>query len=174
MDLMAKKIVNHLDSIEAPLSFTVIVPGWLEDRGYQTLTSSAHKRAHWVIAKADHGFCDGAQHQRRDRYRSSPYDTAIFILQNKAGAVRYGKTGHETEQELRAAFAKAIPTNAAAMRRMRDGRGFGDEDGGGGVYRGKKKNRTGDGVLKRRQEERAKKREKDGRRKRTYKEGSIT
>ena len=156
MKLMAEKIVDILKNRDAPLSFTVIVPGWLEDAGYQILSSSQYKRAHWLIAKADHGFCDGAQHQRKDRYRTSPYDTAVLILQNAAGALKYNNTGEETEKQLRAAFAKAIPTQAAAKRRMRDGRGFGDEDGGGGVYQGKKRKRTGEGVVKRRYDERKK------------------
>ena len=33
------------------------------------------------------------------------------------------------EQALRAAFATAVPTEAEAERRLRDGRGFGDLDG---------------------------------------------
>ncbi len=77
---MARKI-EKLMSHNSPLSFVVIVPGWLEDLGYQTLCSSKYLRAQWMIAKVDHGFCDGAQHQRRDRFRVSPFDTAVFILQ---------------------------------------------------------------------------------------------
>ena len=97
----------------------------------------------------------------------------FFILQNKAGAVRYGKTGHETEQSF------APPLRRRSLRMLLQGVecAMGEDSEtrtAEEVYRGKKKNRTGDGVLKRRQEERAKKKRKDGRRKRTYKEGSIT
>ena len=49
------------------LSFVVVVPGWTEDPGWQLLRKSRFKRAEWLIARDDHGFCDGAQHQRRDR-----------------------------------------------------------------------------------------------------------
>jgi len=137
-----------IPSYEKPLSFVVVVPGWLEDEGYNLMSSSSSKRAHWLIAKEEHGFCDGAQHQRRDRFRSSPYDTAIFVLQNEAGALKW-PVNTSVETELRRAFAAGVPTASAIARRKRDGRGFADEDGGGGVYKGKKKRRTGQGVVQR-------------------------
>jgi hypothetical protein len=39
------------------------------------LEGSPYKRAQYLIAEPDHGFCDGAQHQRQDRFRASPYDS---------------------------------------------------------------------------------------------------
>lgn len=45
------------------------------------------------------------------------------------------------EVPLRRAMARAIPTEMMRLRRLRDGRGHGDLDGGGGVYRGKKANK---------------------------------
>jgi hypothetical protein len=45
------------------------------------------------------------------------------------------------EAPLRRAMARAIPTEMMKMRRLRDGRGHADLDGGGGVYKGKKANR---------------------------------
>ena len=45
------------------------------------------------------------------------------------------------EVSLRNAFAAGLPTDAMRERRLREGRGFGDRDGGGGVYKGKKKNK---------------------------------
>ena len=134
-------------------SFVVIVPVWLEESSYQQMVQSNFLVNHWIIAKADHGFCDGAQHQRRDRYRVSPYDTAIFILQNKAGRIQY-PLPENLQNDLRAAFATGVPTEAAMKRRKRDGRGETDEDGGGGVYKGKKRNRTGAGVEQRKSKER--------------------
>ena len=142
-----------------PLSFTIIVPGWQEDEAFQRLLSSRYLRAFWLIPKEDHGFCDGAQHQRRDRYRESPYDTAVFVLQNDSGFARWAPNA-TIEAKLRCAFATGRPTEAAMRRRKRDGRGFADQDGGGGKYRGKKRNRTGKGVEQRRQEERLRNRKK--------------
>ena len=92
------------------------------------------------------------QHQRRDRYRESPYDTAVFVLQNDAGGEAF-RVPARFEETVRGAFALAVPTEAAKERRRKAGRGFGDADGGGGVYRGKKAKRTGEGVVKRRTQE---------------------
>lgn len=123
-----------------PLSFTVVVPGWLEDAAYQKLCRSEQLRAKWIIAKNDHGFCDGAQHQRRDRFRESPFDTVVFVLQNDAGNARWAPS-LECEEQLRLAFATGFPTHAASERRLKAGRGFADQDGGGGVYKGRKRGR---------------------------------
>jgi phosphorylated CTD-interacting factor 1 len=142
-----------------PFSFVVIVPVWLEESSYQAMCNSKFKVHHYIIAKADHGFCDGAQHQRRDRYRVSPYDTAVFILQNKSGSSKFVPPP-TFESDLRIAFATGVPTEAAIQRRKRDGRGETDEDGGGGVYKGRKRNRTGAGVEQRRGNERVTKRGK--------------
>jgi phosphorylated CTD-interacting factor 1 len=156
---MVKTIESRLSEDNVPFSFVVVVPVWLEESSYQHMCHSQYKVKHWIIAKADHGFCDGAQHQRRDRYRVSPYDTAIFVLQNKAGRIHYVPSP-KLEQELRDAFATGVPTDAAIQRRKRDGRGETDEDGGGGVYKGKKRNRTGAGVEQRKLQERQSKQKK--------------
>ena len=106
-----------------------------------------------MVAKEDHGFCSGAQHQDRDRYRTSPFDTVIFVLQNTAGAAKWHANA-AAESDFRLGMADAVPTQQARDRRARIGKGNGDEDGGGGVYRGKKRNRTGAGVSARKRQER--------------------
>ena len=156
MMAMVNKIQTLLSQQHIPFSFVVIVPVWLEEESYQIMCQSPFTVQHWIIHKADHGFCDGAQHQRRDRYRVSPYDTAVLVLQNDAGRSEF-PVPSTLEQELRQAFATGVPTMAAMERRKRDGRGDMDEDGGGGVYKGKKRNRTGAGVEQRRSQERASK-----------------
>ncbi|KAI2491094.1 hypothetical protein MHU86_23476 [Fragilaria crotonensis] len=120
---MVSKIESLLLNDETvPFSFVVIVPVWLEESSYQAMAASKYKTHHYIIAKADHGFCDGAQHQRRDRYRVSPYDTAVFILQNTAGKTKFVPSC-TFEADLRRAFATGVPTEAAILRRKRDGRG---------------------------------------------------
>ena len=97
-----------------------------------------------AVAAKDHGYCSGAQHQRKDRYLEAPYDTIVFILQNTQGKKEYGKSvtsqsGRiQFESDLRIAFSMAVPSDAMRLRRLKEGRGFGDLDGGGGVYKGKK------------------------------------
>ena len=146
-------MVDQLDRIfeegrSRPLSFAVIVPAWLEDSSYQRLCAHKFLVEHFLISKQDHGFCDGAQHQRRDRYRASPYDTAFFLLQNTHGKRKW-PSGPQFERDLRRAFAAGVPTTAMVKRRKKRGRGFADEDGGGGVYKGRKQNKRGGSVNKR-------------------------
>ncbi len=100
-------------------------------------------RAAWLVAAADHGFTDGAQHQRQDRFRAAPFDTCVFVLQNEAGARRWPANA-SIELELREAMAQAVPTPAAVARRLARGRGDADADGGGKkVYKGKNANKCG-------------------------------
>lgn len=100
-----------------------------------------------AVAANDHGYCSGAQHQRKDRYLEAPYDTIVYVLQNKRGREVHGASistpegAARFEKELRTAFSTAIPTEAMKQRRLKEGRGFGDLDGGGGVYKGKKENK---------------------------------
>jgi hypothetical protein len=71
----------------------------------------------------------------------------LYILQNKEGRNIYGvnltaaKGTSQFEEDLRKAFSMAIPSVAMRERRIKEGRGFGDLDGGGGVYKGKKINK---------------------------------
>eukprot|EP00471_Norrisiella_sphaerica_P012012 CAMPEP_0184503582 /NCGR_PEP_ID=MMETSP0113_2-20130426/51963_1 /TAXON_ID=91329 /ORGANISM="Norrisiella sphaerica, Strain BC52" /LENGTH=414 /DNA_ID=CAMNT_0026893107 /DNA_START=2068 /DNA_END=3312 /DNA_ORIENTATION=+ len=120
------------------LTFVVIVPGWKDEESWTLLSSSPFLKAKWIVAKKDHGFCDGAQHQRKDRYRESPYDTGVFILQTPSAAEQW-KITDALEMELKEAMAKAVPTPAAQFRRKKEGRGMADADGGGGVYKGRKR-----------------------------------
>jgi len=90
MQLM-EAMAAHLEALLAapdsgPLSFAVVVPGWTEVPSWAALSSSSYLRRTLLVAKADHGYCDGAQHQRQDRFRDAPYDTAVFFLQNAEGA----------------------------------------------------------------------------------------
>ena len=103
-----------------------------------------------LIAAKDHGYVTGAQHQRKDRFLEAPFDTGVFVVANDAGKKKFLPNQscseedfvHNFETELRIAFRFAIPTDAEKIRRLNEGRGFGDRDGGGGVYKGKKKKRN--------------------------------
>ena len=62
------------------------------------------------------------------------------MLQNAAGARKW-VADRAFEEALLQAFAHSVPSSQAMERRMKEGRGFADADGGGGVYKGKKKKR---------------------------------
>lgn len=160
MIAMVTHIHNLLQHATGPMSFVIVIPGWLDDPSYVALNASAYKQTFFLVAAADHGFCDGAQHQRQDRFRDSTYDTGVFVLQNQRGSTMWPvirtakskdgvvddlKSDVSVEELLRRAMANAIPTEMMRLRRLRDGRGSSDLDGGGGVYKGKKVNRNNDG-----------------------------
>ena len=160
MIAMVTHIHNLLEHATGPMSFVIIIPGWLDDPSYVALDASLYKQTFFLVAAADHGFCDGAQHQRQDRFRDSTYDTGVFVLQNQRGSTTWPvirtakskdglvddlKSDVSVEEPLRRAMANAIPTEMMRLRRLRDGRGSSDLDGGGGVYKGKKVNRNNGG-----------------------------
>ena len=149
-----------------PLSFVVVVPSgksWNQAAFYTALSSSIYLRRTIGIPKEEHGFCDGASFQRQDRFRDSPYDTVVFLLQNKAGAVKW-PCDKGIENRIRAGFAAGIPTEGMRLRQAKAGKGTADECRG--VYKGANKNKTGEGVMKRkRQEEKERRMEKKRKRK---------
>jgi phosphorylated CTD-interacting factor 1 len=101
------------------LTFAIALPGWGELEGRAGLLLSPLKRLSMRIAAADHGFVDGAAHARRDPFRASPYDTDVVVLQTAAAARKNPLDACALEQELRAAFAACVPSEAAARRQGR-------------------------------------------------------
>ncbi|KAJ3134713.1 mRNA (2'-O-methyladenosine-N(6)-)-methyltransferase [Physocladia obscura] len=143
MEKAAIHVESLLEKAEASkkaLSFVVILPGWEECTCWALMKNSKWLQTMTILPPGNHGFLDGAQHQRQDKYRPSPYPTGFFFLQTKAATTKWPVT--ETKVAiLRYAMLISMPSEAEAARRMRAGRGFGTLDGGGGVYKGKKKRR---------------------------------
>mmetsp|Transcript_28 Transcript_28/g.55 ORF Transcript_28/g.55 Transcript_28/m.55 type:complete len:487 (-) Transcript_28:1071-2531(-) len=132
---MMQAMVQHMEHLltrpeAGPLSFCVVVPGWTEVPSWDLLMKSKFKTNIIMIAKEDHGYCDGAQHQRQDRFRDSPYDTAIFFLQNAQGAKSWPLPS-TAEADLKAAFAKSIPSEGARARIVGKKTRWGAHEGGG-------------------------------------------
>ena len=89
MTAMAERIEKALKTAEKdeqPLSFVVFVPGWTDEPSWSAMKTSDFCRSHFVVAAGDHGYCDGAAHQRKDVYRTSVYDTGVFVLQSSRAA----------------------------------------------------------------------------------------
>jgi len=81
MDAMASRLEKLLVAAQekaAPLSFVVFVPGWEECECWKALKSSQFLRGELLVAAADHGYCDGASHQRNDSFRVSCYDSGKY------------------------------------------------------------------------------------------------
>jgi|TARA_B110000259_G_scaffold155062_1_gene175955 hypothetical protein len=108
-----EKALREADKNEEPLSFTVFVPGWSDEPAWQKLVTSKFTRNNFIVAAADHGYCDGAAHQRKSSFRSSTYDTGVFFLCSKkalgtqSGKKVTAKGGSVFETEIRTAFAGA-------------------------------------------------------------------
>jgi phosphorylated CTD-interacting factor 1 len=91
MQRMAEKMESLLEAASAGLTFIVIVPAWTQLAFWKSLDESRWRRAPvLLVPAADHGYCDGAQHQRKpaERHRPSSFDTGVFVLQNDAAHAR--------------------------------------------------------------------------------------
>jgi phosphorylated CTD-interacting factor 1 len=131
MTRAAEAIENALvdaDTHDAPLSFVVFVPGWTDEKAWNALTGSRFLKNTFVVAAADHGYCDGAAHQRKASFRSSTYDTGVFALCSRkaeatiAGKRFVAKNGASFEADVREALAGARMSDAAAVKKTVGGR----------------------------------------------------
>mmetsp|Transcript_8464 Transcript_8464/g.24271 ORF Transcript_8464/g.24271 Transcript_8464/m.24271 type:complete len:531 (+) Transcript_8464:145-1737(+) len=121
MDAMADRLLWLLSTAEncsAPLSFVVFIPGWVECKCWSVLKSSPFLRGELLIAAKDHGYCDGASHQRKDSFRISCYDTGVFFVQTNSASQKWVVSG-DLMEDLRRAMALSVPTESAAKRQMR-------------------------------------------------------
>lgn len=114
-------LLERAELAKQPLTFVYVMPGWKETRAFATLTASAFLRASVLIAAADHGYCDGASHQRRDPYRQSPYDTCVFVLRTSRAAASDATAFDPVafDAAVRVAMRVAVPTTAQAKRQNR-------------------------------------------------------
>ena len=143
IDAMAERVIALLSAAQragAPLTFTIVLPGWTDCVGYQRLggdadaadaaavdaaiadaaadaDSNVHAngrhpflRASLLLAAADHGFVDGAAHRRPRTHRESPYDTRLFVLQTDAAAAEWPATA-PVMARIRRAFASCTPSD---------------------------------------------------------------
>ena len=124
-DAIARTARQALAALEAAereglaLSYAIFLPGWEEAEGWNRLKGSKLLEKFVLVAAQDHGYCDGASHQRRDPFRGAQYDTGVFILRTSK-ARRRRPLGDGFEAALRGAMAAAIPTEAAAERARRE------------------------------------------------------
>merc|ERR1712129_92050 len=99
VDEIMDKAVQHCNGCLASasrsnkaLSFCMVFPHWPEASSCEHLHNSKWKTASLAIPSSSHGFCDGAQHMRRERHRISPYDTDVVFLQTTAAEKRWQPT----------------------------------------------------------------------------------
>ncbi|CAM9678153.1 unnamed protein product, partial [Hapterophycus canaliculatus] len=122
---MAKHMEDLLQGTSKPLTFVVVIPCWEDSAGWMRLRDSAFLSKHFKLDQKDHGYCEGKQHLRRNRYRLASFHTSVFFLQTEAARQQQGaRTLEQACQELQRAFA---------LRQENGGSG----GGGGGDDRGR-------------------------------------
>lgn len=57
-----------------------------------SLRESRYCVRHVVCRAQEHGYCEGGQHLRPTRYKTSRFDTSVFFLQNKAAQRKWPVT----------------------------------------------------------------------------------
>ena len=112
IDASATQLLSLLSAAQQsaePLCFAVVLPGWEDCAGYRELLAAPLLRRTLLVAAADHGYVDGAQHVRPRAYRASTYDTRLFILQSDAHAAAH-PLDDEAMARLETALAECTPS----------------------------------------------------------------
>ena len=120
-----ERVLTEASENDAPLTFVVFVPGWTDEWAWSALNNSRFLVTKFVVAAADHGYCDGAAHQRKASFRSSTYDTGVFALCSpKAQSTVAGKrfraqNGAVFERDVREAFAGARLSEGSLVKHVK-------------------------------------------------------
>ena len=112
IDASARRLLSLLAAAQSsaePLCFAVVLPGWEDCAGYRALLAAPLLRRTLLVAAADHGYVDGAQHVRPRAYRASTYDTRLFVLQSDAHAAAH-PLDDEAMARLETALAECTPS----------------------------------------------------------------
>ena len=88
--------------------------------GWQALKSSPYCVKHLRFKAQDHGYCEGSQHLRPTRYKTSRFDSSLFVLQNEAARRTWPVTS-EVCSALREAFRSRFEEELQARRRQQAG-----------------------------------------------------
>ena len=184
MSAMARAMHAALDVAERddqPLTFVVFVPGWTDEPSWSALSESPHVRSKFVVAAADHGYCDGAAHQRKASFRGSSYDTGVFVLQSSRAAA--SAAGRRVVASLAPASAartsasnRGKPPGSVGPATTRLPAAVGDAAAGGRKKRKKKESREGgdeEGDEGRKKKKEKKKESKAAKKRRKRREGKT-
>eukprot|EP00892_Ulva_mutabilis_P005081 jgi/Ulvmu1/2945/UM149_0028.1 len=94
---MAAHMFSLLLQSEEPLMFVVVIPAWEESDCWLSLRNSDLCMHHQQLPAGEHGYCEGAQHNRASQFRVANTDSSIFFLQNSAAADRWPITEAKLE-----------------------------------------------------------------------------
>ena len=149
MVAMGEKLERLLDDSErGPLSFLVVVPAWGAGIQFvENLETSVHLRASSRVRASEHAFCDGAQHtkplasskkKKNDKkhvpdpdLRPSSWDTAVILLQNDAGAIKWKVDSAKLEESFCNALKASIQNVPGKFSSLEAWENRGVDHGGG-------------------------------------------
>ena len=105
---MARRMGRLLENAQDAgrrLCFVVIIPHWPDkSEGWTTLRMSRHLRRHVQIPLREHGYFEGAQHNKlKSQYRVASFDTSVFFLMTDAAHDKWPVTDEKIER-LKKAF----------------------------------------------------------------------
>jgi hypothetical protein len=110
--------------------FTVIIPAWEGHPCWMNLEGSRYTQHRILLAAADHGFFEGAQHNRANRYRAASTATSVLFLQNESARVRWPVTTETVEKMTKAFRPKNTTVTGAKLQPSFRARLSGDAFGG--------------------------------------------
>ena len=84
------------------LMFTVIIPTWQGHRCWELLRDTQHTTEHVDLDPGQHGFCEGAQHNRAIQFRAASTGTSVFFLQTPAARSKWAVTASNVARLLEA------------------------------------------------------------------------
>ena len=117
-DATIQKMVAHMEmllgSSEKPLNFAIIIPYLPDQQGWNLVYNSIYKRAHLKVLQSEHGYYEGSQHDRINRFRIAPFDTSVIFLQNEAGRSKWPATKAKLRL-LREAFKPKLELNPHSL-----------------------------------------------------------
>jgi hypothetical protein len=111
--------------MQGALMFTVIMPAWEGHACWARLERSRFTARRVLLLAAEHGFCEGAQHNRANRYRAASTATSVFFLQSERARQRW-PVSDASIAALRAAFAPRASSQIGASAAARTSCGAGD------------------------------------------------
>ena len=134
-----------------PLQFVVVIPHCdaaastrvvqqAAGLGWEALRHSPFLTKHLRFKAQEHGYCEGSQHLRPTRYKTSRFDSSLFVLQNEAARTKWPLTS-DVCRELRAAFESRFEAELESRRAAGEGGGGGAVDGRAKAIQLKKKKR---------------------------------
>ena len=89
---------------------------------WRSLRASRFLAKHLKLRPEEHGYCEGSQHVRSTRYKTSRFASSLFVLQTTAAASGSASDGDDDDEEEKNQ-AKKMKKEQKPEKKNDDGRG---------------------------------------------------